>query len=243
MRWRSGLNPSGPHTVSCSWAADSWGNITRVYSHPVWLMNGIFTAVDPVSVKHRLAIANYLINLKIYEVADYGGGFGELALAINKLSPITKISIIEPYPTKLGFDRVKRFATITIKPDIEPYYDAIVAQDVLEHVEDPINLAHRIGSSVKMDGIVVFANCFSPVIKCHLPATFHLRHTFTFVMKAMGFKYLGRVPGARHAMIYQRSGTLNLSDARSAEMLSRFIGPFLNFCIYPFELIKKMFSS
>jgi small subunit ribosomal protein S18 len=23
------LNPSGPHTVSCSWAADSWGNITR----------------------------------------------------------------------------------------------------------------------------------------------------------------------------------------------------------------------
>jgi hypothetical protein len=27
------LNPSGPHTVSCSWAADSWGNITRDRSY------------------------------------------------------------------------------------------------------------------------------------------------------------------------------------------------------------------
>jgi hypothetical protein len=25
---------SGPHTVSCSWAADSWGNITRDRSDP-----------------------------------------------------------------------------------------------------------------------------------------------------------------------------------------------------------------
>ena len=51
--------------------------IGSYYSHPVWLMNGIFSARDITSVLHRQAIAKYLQSLHVSMVADYGGGFGE----------------------------------------------------------------------------------------------------------------------------------------------------------------------
>ena len=93
----SGLPPKLP---TVEWA---WGEMDRVwhqleldnsrpltgqqigkfYSHPVWLMNGVFTAIDPDSVSHRDAIARYLGKIEAKSIADYGGGFGELARAWN----------------------------------------------------------------------------------------------------------------------------------------------------------------
>jgi 2-polyprenyl-6-hydroxyphenyl methylase/3-demethylubiquinone-9 3-methyltransferase len=107
-------------------------------------------------------------------------------------------------------------------------YDAIVAQDVLEHLEDPIKLAGEIASSIRIGGKVIFANCFSPILQCHLPSNFHLRYTFPSVMKALGLRFVGIVNGASHAQIYERVGALNLLKARKAEAASKIIGPLLN---------------
>lgn len=203
--------------------------IAKFYSHPVWLMNGIFTQVDSASVRHRGAIAAYLQKTGMSKIADYGGGFGELALAITNKLPNAQISIIEPYPSRVGVERLQDEPRISFKSGFGlGGYDAIVAQDVLEHVEDPVLLACEIAKATREGGVVIFANCFFPVIECHLPTTFHLRHTFPRVMQAMGLRYLGVVDGAEHAQIFSRVGPVCLDRARCIEALSKIFGRILN---------------
>lgn len=203
--------------------------IDEFYRHPVWLMNGIFTALDPVSSAHREAIAHYLGKTGAKVVADYGGGFGELARAITRAVPGAEVSIIEPYPSRVGLERIRNEMRITFVPDLSAGpYDAVVAQDVLEHVADPIGLASEIAGAVREGGVVVCANCFYPFIQCHLPSTFHLRKTFPMVMGALGMRYLGSVEGAPHAQAFQRTGRLDLSRARRAEGISRIFESLLN---------------
>src|SRR5690606_34326321 len=103
-------------------------------------------------------------------------------------------------------------------------YDVVIAQDVLEHVEDPVLLASKLASAVRVGGTVLFANCFYPVIECHLPSTFHFRHTFRFVMRALGLSYVGSIRGAEHAKIFRRHGSIELKKARYAEMASMKLG-------------------
>ncbi len=203
--------------------------VADFYSHPVWLMNGIFTCVDPTSIGHRQSIAHYISQLNLYHVADYGGGFGQLAIEIAQASPNTTITIVEPYPSSVGQQRVGEYPQIHFAEQPEQgAYQLIVAQDVLEHVELPIDLAYQLAVSVPAGGYLIFANCFWPVIKCHLPRTFHLRYTFKYVMRCMGLEYVGVVPGATHAQIFRRKRGLNLSAAKRAERLSQVIGPCLN---------------
>lgn len=203
--------------------------IGEFYNHPIWLLNGIFTQLDSTSVQHRQAIAQYVQKLNVKHLADYGGGFGELALAVTHCCSNTEVSIVEPYPSLAGQERVKHEARIKFTTQlVGDKFDVITAQDVLEHVEDPIELACKIAGAVREGGTVVFANCFYPVILCHLPTTFHLRHSFIWIMRAMGLRYIGIVDGASHAQIFIREGTLNLDLARRAEFFSRFLGPVYN---------------
>jgi 2-polyprenyl-6-hydroxyphenyl methylase/3-demethylubiquinone-9 3-methyltransferase len=191
--------------------------ISEYYNHPVWLMNGFFTACDPLSVLHRVSIASYISTLKVSTAADYGGGFGELALQITKKCPNTVVSVIEPYPSQLGMERTKTEPRISYVPTLDIDYDVVIAQDVLEHVEDPVGLAHKINSSLRKGGLGIYANCFYPVIKCHLPANFFLRDAFPWVMMAMGMHFVGYVNDAPHALIFERTGNLNLNLARLFE--------------------------
>lgn len=199
------------------------------YSHPVWLVNGIFTHLDPVSSGHRRAIAEYLKRSNAKELADYGGGFGEMALTLRRVITESDVTVVEPFPSTYGLERLKPDNHVRVQPDLpENSFDAVIAQDVLEHVEDPVLLANKLAKSVKPGGIVVFANCFFPYIECHLPSTFHLRHTFTWVMKSMGLKYKGVIKGAYHAQVFERKSEINLEAARKAEAFSRKLAPFLN---------------
>lgn len=203
--------------------------IGAFYQHPVWLMNGLFTQLDPVSAEHRKSIACYLKSKGAYMVADFGGGFGELALTMTRQAPCFSVTIIEPYPSQAGLERIRDNKAIRFSDRIEEdAFEAIIAQDVLEHVEDPVKLASELAMGVKLGQYVVFANCFRPVILCHLPAAFHLRHTFPWVMRAMGLEYVGRVPGAEHAQVFRRTGDVNLGRARAAEYLSRLANPMIN---------------
>jgi 2-polyprenyl-6-hydroxyphenyl methylase/3-demethylubiquinone-9 3-methyltransferase len=211
------------------------------YSDPVWLMNGIFTSIDPVSVSHRTAIARYLAQIGAKFIADYGGGMGKLAQEITQSISDASVSIVEPYPSKVGIKQFSREPRITFRLDLLPEgYDAIVAQDVLEHIEDPLRLASDIAIAVRDGGTILFANCFFPVIQCHLPSTFHLRHTFRWVMKALGLHYVGTVENAEHTQIFKRSGHITLSRARRAEAISRLIGPVINEAGAFFSFIKRL---
>lgn len=199
------------------------------YGHAVWIANGIFSMADKDSSDHRKAIAAYLSGCSANQVADYGGGFGGLAVAIAAGNPQARVSIVDPYASKVGMERFNDHPQIRFTSGFQPPgYDAVVAQDVLEHIEDPIGAAIRICDAVETGGRAIFANSFEPVIKCHLPCTFHLRHTFPWVMRAIGMQYIGRVPGAPHAQVFLKSGPSLPARGRRAELVSRRLGPWLN---------------
>ena len=203
--------------------------IGNYYSHPVWLMNGVFTMSDPASVFFRRAISDFIKSGSFRSIADYGGGFGELALTICKAIPDATVSVIEPYPSRVGLERLRKVENILVVSNINAgNYDVVIAQDVLEHVEDPVGLAFKLASATNENGKVIFANCFYPVIQCHLPATFHLRHTFAWVIRALGLRYVGRIEGATYAQVFERRGQLDLAMARRAEAISQQIAPVLN---------------
>jgi 2-polyprenyl-3-methyl-5-hydroxy-6-metoxy-1,4-benzoquinol methylase len=213
--------------------------IVEFYSHPVWLMNGVFTSLDTVSEKHRDLISQFIQDKGLKVIADYAGGFGELALKSAKKSTDASIKIIEPFPSAFGLHRLKEIKNIEVVSHLGiDEYDVIIAQDVLEHVEDPIGLAIALTESVKGNGLIIFANCFYPVIKCHLPTTFHLRQTFRFVMAAYGITYVGRLAGAEHVQIFKKIGQVNVNKARSAEKVSRILGGSINFLRTALSKIK-----
>lgn len=204
-------------------------DIDRFYSHPVWLMNGVFTEVDSISAGHRAAIADCLHSFDSKQIADYGGGFGALAREITETIPDSVVTIIEPYPSPVGLERLKAFHRIKFSSSLDANrYDAVTLQDVLEHIEDPVGMAYAAACALREDGIVIFANSFFPVIQCHLPSTFHLRHTFRRVVEAMGLEFVGYVSGAEHAQIFRRQGSVSLDPGRRVERISRFVGPALN---------------
>jgi SAM-dependent methyltransferase len=180
-------------------------NISQFYSHPVWILNAFFTGADPASVSHREGIAKYIAATNARRIADYGGGGAELARRIGSECPLAEIEIIEPYPSPLGKHRIANMSNVHFTDKLNGKYDLVIAQDVLEHVEKPIRLAEEIYNSLSGNGIAIFANCFRPVIKCHLPGTFHLHNSFTSLMLKGGFEYLDNVPDVEHALVFRRT--------------------------------------
>lgn len=204
-------------------------NVRDFYQHPVWLANGIFTAVDLISKAQREAIARYISTLNAQRVADYGGGFGEMAISLHKRLPEASIAIIEPYPSSVGIARLSAYPNIRFAGALQnDGFDVVIVQDVLEHVEDPVRLAYEISQAVRIGGRVIFANCFYPVIKCHLPRTFYLRYTFKFVMRRMGLEYIRNIDGAEYAQVFQRRSELDFAAAIQAGKVSKVAGSFLN---------------
>jgi len=202
--------------------------ISDFYSHPVWVVNGVFSATDPDSVRHRDSIASYVGRLGVRRVADYGGGFGELAKKLSAVVPQAQIDIVEPYPSKLGMLRVQGMAGIKFVKGFDGQYDCVIAQDVLEHVEQPLALTEQMVQATRLGGHLIFANCFFPVIKCHLPTTFYLRHTFAWVVKGMGLKCVGRVDGADHALVFEKVGTPDKAKTAFLNAMAKVAGPLLN---------------
>jgi 2-polyprenyl-3-methyl-5-hydroxy-6-metoxy-1,4-benzoquinol methylase len=216
--------------------------IANFYTHPVWLMNGIFTAIDPDSIRHRCAIAEFIKNQSSEYVADYGGGSGELALRIAEGANIVEVDIIEPFPSSLSLDKVQNEKKINFVKSLDKNkYDVIVAQDVLEHIEDPIALTIEMAEAVKIDGLVIFANCFYPVIKCHLPRTFHLRHTFTMLMQVFGLQFICQIPNAEHSLVFKKKTDLKVSRLRFFEGISKFIGLAINMVLPLIVKVRRIF--
>lgn len=178
--------------------------VSDFYSHPVWLMNGIYTATDPVSIAHRSAIAEQVKSLNCQSIADFGGGLGELALIMSAENPSARVTIVEPYSSKLLRHRIHA-SPVQLVSRLEGQHDCVIAQDVLEHVENPLELARQLVLATRLGGHLIFANCFAPVIKCHLPCTFYLRYTFSFLMEGFGLHAAGSVAGAPHAFVYRRT--------------------------------------
>lgn len=214
--------------------------VTAFYSHEVWILNGLFSELDPVSREHRVAIAEFIANLPVLKVADYGGGSGTLARFIAERKLGIDVDIIEPFPAQIFKMKAENFRNVTFLSELNQQYDLLVAQDVLEHVDDPIDLALTLIASVKINGYLVFANRFYPDISCHLPSTFYLRHQFKRVMKFAGLEFLTAIPGAKHALVFKKIGITDHAAVCKAISFAKVYGLLLNGFSTPLYHLKQI---
>lgn len=198
--------------------------ISSFYSHPVWVLNGLFIEQHEQSTQSRQAIVDWVSvkREKICTILDYGGGFGTFARLAATANHDLSIDIFEPFPSQLAISNIESYRNIQFVNSIQQQYDCLVCLDVLEHVPDPLKLFAEMIEATKLDGYLIVANCFYPFIKCHLPQTFHLRYSFDFFAAQMGLETLGLCPGS-HATVYHKAkeSSFNWNKIHFFELLSK----------------------
>ncbi len=219
-----------------------FGKIKHYYNHPVWTLNGLFIEQDAISMKHRHAISDWIVRQNgIKTVIDYGGGFGTLARLIAKKNPQVKVDIYEPHPSNLAKKKISLFPNIEFVSSLpRRNYDCLVSIDVLEHVPDPLDLLATMIDCVKPNGFLLLATNFFPVIKCHLPLTFHFRYSFNIFTRLMNLRMLAHCEGS-HATIYQKSDRehIDWKKIRFLEKISSKSFPALTFMHRYYKKIKS----
>lgn len=191
--------------MDCDNKTLDWEKIGRFYTHPVWLLNGLFIESHDISMNIRQSITHYVEQKGFKRICDYGGGFGTLAREIAKACPDSIIEIYEPFPSEYGKKCIAQFPNISFVSTLQAErYDCLISTDVLEHVDDVLGTFHTMLTSLKIDGKALIGNCFYPVIDCHLPKHFHFRYTFKHIAQQMGVKYLGHIQGAEYVEIYHK---------------------------------------
>lgn len=206
-----------------------WESIGRFYSHPVWLLNGLYIEQDEVSMGHRNMISDWVVTSGFINVVDYGGGFGTLARLVANKNSRAVVDIYEPHPSGFGRRRAEECSNIHLVDVLKDEYECLLSTDVLEHVDDPLKDFSLMIDGVKTGGYLVVANCFQPVIKCHLPKNFHFRLTFNIFARLMGLKVKGVLDGS-HATIFQKANVrkVNWKVLRAIEFASKVSFPLIN---------------
>jgi len=202
--------------------------LREYYSHPVWLLNGLWIETDPVSLRHRKGMAQY-VEGDSPRVLDYGGGLGALAKQIALYCPKADIEIYEPHASNFAHNNIKDFDNIKIVDKLNnKKYDYIFTTDVIEHIDDPILFIININRHLATGGMIVAAWNFTPCIKCHLPENFHFRYTMhRWIIPSLGFSYIEKAKGG-HGYIYKKVREINSHLSKNAYRLA-----FVSKAMYP----------
>jgi len=191
--------------------------VSQFYKHPIWLLNGFFVENDKLSKANRDFFLKWIIDKSPKRIADFGGGFGTLARMIAEALPESNVEVIEPHPSAIALHRAKRFKNLSYKVEFVGEYDLIIATDVYEHVQDPVFLFIQTASFLRAQGYYLTANCFAPVIKCHLPQNFHFSQSWDHVVKAMGMNISNRM---LYGTVFKRTSDLKITKSRILEQKS-----------------------
>lgn len=126
---------------------------------------------------------------------------------------------------ELGPHHAAETQNVRFVPELSGEYDILIATDVFEHVPDPIGLTAKTAVHLRIGGQYLIANCFAPVVLCHLPQLFHFNTSWDAVMQAMGLQPEERVVYGRS---YRREGVINVAAARQKGECSRRIYPLIS---------------
>ena len=193
-------------------------NVNTFYSHPVWILNGLFVEKHDESFENRLRFTNWAVSKNPKLVADYGGGFGSLARMIGSKLPSAQVHIIEPHAHPVAVAKASELNNVTYLKSFDGIYDIMIATDVFEHVPDPLDLLFKTTKFLRTDGLYLIANCFFPVIQCHLPKCFHLRNSWSSIIKNVGLEF---VENLEYGSVFRKSGYANMVRARILEERSK----------------------
>lgn len=199
--------------------------VSAYYEHPVWMLNGLFIEQHSESLKYRQQFAKWVVEQSPKRVADFGGGFGGLARFVGEALPDTQVEVIDPYPHPAAIALAADTPNVSFVPELSGHYDILIATDVFEHVSDPIKLAAETASHLPVGGQYLIANCFAPVILCHLPQLFHFNISWNGVMQAMGLVPTKKVAYGRS---YRRQGKLDMIAARKKADCGRKLFPWVS---------------
>ncbi len=212
--------------TNAGYRAEDSENLGIFYSSPVWLLNGIFTATDPESIQHRTVLADFVAGLNPATITEFGGGFGSLSRNLASRCPRAAIKVVEPFASKLALALSEDIPNLEYCDTLPEASDVVIAQDVLEHITDPLGQFSDLLNALPVGGIVITANCFKPVIKCHYPGAYHFNHTFRYIAPHLGCRLERRLPGAKHIEIYRKvSDRVGSLPARVLEGVSKLAGP------------------
>ena len=215
--------------------------LAKFYRHPVWILNGLLVEHHDLSKQHRQVVSDWIVSnrqmLGLYKIVDYGGGLGSLARLVARKDPVIQIDVFEPHLNKVAQARAKPFTNIRYIQSLDQEYDCLISMDVLEHLPDPLKTLSEMIDSVRLNGYLLIATNFFPVIKCHLPGTFHLRYSFDGFARVFGLSSNGGCHGS-HATIYHKIGGRNLTwkTIRRMEKISKTLFPCL-------ESLHKVYRS
>ena len=196
--------------------------VTAYYQHPVWLLNGLFIEQHTESIENRTKFAKWVMDQNPRRVADFGGGFGGLARITGEALPNAQVEVVDPHPHPAAIALAANTPNVRFVPELSSEYDILIATDVFEHVPDPIGLTAKTAEHLRVGGQYLIANCFAPVILCHLPQLFHFNASWDAVMQAMGLQPEEKVGYGRS---YRRTGALNVPAGREKGECSRKIYP------------------
>lgn len=226
--------------IGCGNEKMNLNKMAEFYSHPVWLLNGLFIEQDEESMRHRHAISDWIVQKQLKCIIDYGGGFGTLAKLISMKNEKALIDIYEPFPSDYSLNIINEYAHIFLTDQLSKQYDCLVSTDVLEHVYNPLETLSDMISCLKVGGYLVIANCFLPVIKCHLPQNLHLNYTFSLFARMMGMAALYNIKGS-HAMVYKKVNVTSpdWQQIRYLEKLSKSMYPFAEAAKKIYRRIRK----
>lgn len=199
--------------------------VFRFYKHPVWLLNGLFIQQDLESQENIKKISKFIIKNNPKKILDYGGGFGNLARYLGKNLPLSKIDIFDPHPSNLALFYASKLKNVNYVENLTEKYDFIIATDVFEHLDNPIESLKITLNNLETNGKYLIANCFEPVILCHLPKLFYLNFSWDLIMKELGFDTICNVA---HGKVFKK---VRISDCKKVEMISNFsrkIYPIIN---------------
>jgi len=128
--------------------------LSKFYSYPVWILNGLFIEQDKISMEHKNAVCNFIKKWNLKNIVDYGAGAGTLAILLAKQNQNFRIDIYEPFPSEFLLKRVSTFKNIKIVKELGSEYDCLCAIDVLEHIprKNVITLLKLIRNSLKEGG-------------------------------------------------------------------------------------------
>lgn len=204
------------------------------YTHPVWCLNSVFSSVDPASIHNRKSLIKAVSSLHVKTISDMGGGYGVFLQMLKEECPELKVILCEPYlDEQIESELAKKH--IDVSRQVPLRADAYIFIDVLEHLVEPLSYLQSVLELAKINSYFIFGNCFHPVIKCHLPSTFYLRHTFPLASRLMGLSHVGNVKGAEYMQIYKLTSTSSLNPkivmivARATSLL-----------IYPYSLAIRI---
>ena len=191
--------------------------VTAYYNHPVWLLNGLFIEQDPESLSHRRAFTRWAVGQHAHRVADFGGGFGSLARQLGIAMPDACVEVVEPHPHPAAIALAAKMPNVRYVPELTGSYDLLIATDVFEHVGDPLGLAASTAEHLRIGGTYFMANCFEPLIACHLRQHLHFSIGWDECMRSSGLQPMEKV---KYGRAFKYNGKFDVQAAHRAEELA-----------------------